>query len=171
MLKYALIITMVCSLALHGNAQDTAVRDTASVQQLHSHDQPDERMDTFLAVFALMAISIMLGIAAATFVLIMAVLLFLFLLIAGGVVSTSIGVAIYRKSVASGVRTFVFISLGLMGAIGGVGLGWLLWRLFQFNVLGYNNMLLGGITGLLGGLLAAIAIMWLTRKLFNPASS
>ncbi len=151
--------------------QDAVGTDTASIQQLHNANESEEGTDTFLAVFALMAGAIMVGIAAATFVIIMAVLLFLFLLIAGGVVSTSIGVAIYRKSVASGVRIFVFMSLGLIGAIGGIGLGWLIWRLFQFNVLGYNNMILGGITGLLGGLLAAIAIMWLTRKLFNPASS
>ena len=150
--------------------QDHAATDTIT-QSLPPANQPDEEMDTFLAVFALVAISIMLGIAAATFVVIMAVLLFLFLLIAGGAVSASIGVAIYRKSVASGVRALVFISLGIVGGIGGAGLGWLVWKIFDLDVLGYNNMLLGGVTGLLGGLAGATAIMWLTRKLFNPASS
>lgn len=170
MLKYAVILTMLCCPSMQMFAQDSAATDSIT-QSLPPANQPDEEMDTFLAAFALVAISIMLGIAAATFVVIMAVLLFLFLLIAGGVVSASIGVAIYRKSVASGVRALVFISLAVLGAIGGAGLGWLVWKVFDLDVLGYNNMLLGGVTGLLGGLAGAIAIMWLTRKLFNPASS
>ncbi|RYE07539.1 MAG: hypothetical protein EOP51_33830, partial [Sphingobacteriales bacterium] len=138
MLKFALVIIMVCGSGLQSFPQDSAGTDTASIQQFHDINESEEGAEPFLAVFGLIAISIMLGIAAATFVIIMAVLLFLFLLIAGGVVSTSIGVAIYRKSVASGVRTLVFMSLGLIGAIGGIGLGWLIWKLFQFNVLGYN---------------------------------
>jgi len=119
----------------------------------------DDDMNIFLLVFALVVISIILGAAvigafAATIFLLLAALF-----ISAGILSVSIMVGFYKRSIQAAFKTFLFFLCSITGmVIGALGF-FLVARLFKLNVSDSTSLVAGIISGLFGGLLMAWIVL------------
>lgn len=137
---------------------------------LAQNSQPppdDEEFNLFLAVFGLVAVSVMAGFAIITVMLAALVLFCMASLIGAGMLSASVGVGIYQKSFMAGIRMAGILSLALICGIGGAAAGWLLDKVFEFSASGRVMAMIGGGAGALGGVVGALTIFWLIRKLLG----
>ncbi len=129
----------------------------------------DDEFNLFLLSLLLIFVCAMIGAAIIGAMAATILLLFLFALMALGVLSTSIAVGLYKRSFSAGFKSFLMILFGLTGAIiAGIGLV-LIDYLFRLPTSGLSSFLIGITGGLIGGLLLAIAthhgFQWLIRYL------
>jgi hypothetical protein len=88
-------------------------------------------------------------------------------LTAAGIVTSSLLVGWYRKSVYSGVKWFVYVSFALAGALGGA-IGSMLLRHFVDTGHPYGKWLGWGIPiGMIGGLLSAWVLIKISRYVYD----
>lgn len=124
----------------------------------HQYDPAkEEDFNLFLLVFAMVAVSLMIGIAIAGFLAILVSLLAISAFIGAGVLSASLLTALYKKSVTSGFRVFIYA----MGIFAGLGMGGLAFAALSLATvrLSPGYLLMACLTGgLLGGLLLAFLI-------------
>lgn len=146
--------------------------DTTSVQSEQVNNvQPDEEMDMFLFGIMFAGMCLMLGISILTIVAVLFLLLCVLALIGAGVLSVSVGVGVYRKSLASGVRTAVYVLGALIGCIGGAALSWAVRELFNIRIESETAILVGSVAGIIGGTLGAISIIFITTRIFRKFKS
>jgi hypothetical protein len=119
----------------------------------------DDEMNIFLLVFAVVAISIILGAAivgafAATLLLLLATMF-----VSLGILSVSVLIGFYKQSVKVAFKTFLYLVSALIGmAIGASGF-YLIARLFNLDSSGKTSLISGLLCGLIGGLLMAYIIL------------
>jgi len=94
-------------------------------------------------------------------------------LIAAGIITSSIFVGWYRRSVYSGVKWFIYATFAAAGACGGVVISLLLYyfgsSLFTYKKwLGYGKPLVWGIPiGIVSGLLSAWILVKISRMVYD----
>ena len=131
--------------------------DTTSIKNYEANE-PDDEFNLFLLTFAFAfftAISIAAFIGVITAI---AVILFIFLMISAGILSSSFLVGLYKKSFAAGFKTLMIITGALTGIIlGTVGL-WLSVKIFDLNLSLQNALWIGAADGCIGGLIMGFLI-------------
>jgi len=165
-LLLVLITGIILFSAYIAHAQTDTLRpgkDSVAAQIGQQSDSgEDDDFNAGLLVVGTCFVCAMIGAAivgsfAAAFV-ILAVILF----ISAGVISTSLFVALYKKSVAAGFKTLITIICIIGGvAIGSTGL-FLIKKIFHLHISGQTAFFTGAAGGFLGGLL----IGWLVFKIF-----
>lgn len=138
---------------------------------------PDDEFNVFLMVFALIAVSVMMGSVMIGAFFACLALLIISGLIAMGILSVSVVAGLYKRSLQAGFKTFCILVCSGAGVITGIG-GVLLARyLFEFDISDVSAVLAGATGGLCGGILlgllifrtAVLALAYLKRK-FAPAA-
>jgi hypothetical protein len=123
----------------------------------------DDDMNLFLLVFAVVAISVILGAA-----IVGAFAATLFLLLASffvsvGILSVSVLIGFYKRSIRAAFKTLLYIVCAIIGmAIGAAGF-YLIARLFHFDVSAQTSLIAGIISGLVGGLIMAYIISFIIK--------
>ncbi len=136
---------------------DTITRDTLTIsgnsQNVHIENvKQDDEFNLFLLLFALAAISFMLGfimLGMAAFLL-MALLIILF--VTTGIISTSIIVGWANKSYSSGLKYFLMITGSVCGITAGTLTFGLICLFFKISLTKSTILIAGGLVGLSGGL-------------------
>lgn len=127
----------------------------------------DESMDMFLLLFALGVIAIMIGAAVAGSIFVTILMLLLFLFISIGIISVSILAAFQRKSIAAGLKAFIYITSCLIGiSFGSVGV-WLVFKLLNLDVHNSVGIIVGVVAGLAGGILISYSVIKTFPKLIQ----
>lgn len=164
-----LLLLLFCAHPCLAQQVDSVVNDTTS----SIHDFPpgqhadDDEFNLFLAVFGMIAVSVMAGVAILTVFILGGALTCVGALIAVGALSVSVGVAIYRRSYTSGIKTALFICSAFIGTISGTLIAWMARKVFQLQIANSSAIITGATAGLIGGCIAAACIIWLVRKLFK----
>ena len=117
----------------------------------------DEGMDIFLLTILIIGMSIMIGVGIVSSLLVLIAIAFLFALLAFGILSTSVAIGLYNRSLSSGFKSFIVISLGIGSGIIGT-LGSLL--IIEVFDLSYDSSVLASIgffSGSIAGLILALA--------------
>lgn len=117
----------------------------------------------FMLVLVLVAVGVLIGSILIGSVAALLILTFLFVLISAGIVSTSIVVGLYRRSLAAGFKTLLGLVCGAGGVIIGAIAFWLINHFFHIHLKDATAVLAGAASGLLGGLLLGMVIFWLIR--------
>jgi hypothetical protein len=124
---------------------------------------PDEGMEIFLLSIMTIFFAVLAGAAVAGIVLGMVILCGITVLIGLGIISTSVMIGLYRRSIASGFKSFLVISFIIactFAAITG------LYLLNHYLEWGYSLLFIGGI-GLGAGTLSGALIGMLAFKLMG----
>jgi hypothetical protein len=95
------------------------------------------------------------------------VLFFLMALVTLGLLSTSVLVGLYKRSFQAGFKTFLYTLFGgSCSLIGGGGL-WIAGQLVDLPLTPAYHIVIGGVAGLLGGILMALATHQVLRFIFK----
>lgn len=126
--------------------------------------QPDDDLPLLL-VFGFYILCIGAALFVAGSLLGITLLVITGLLIAVGILSSSVLIALYKKSWLAGFRTFLFLSLSFAGGISGALTGWGLGKIFHFSMSDRSAALIGALGGVAAGLLLTAVILLITKKL------
>lgn len=126
----------------------------------------DEGMDIFLLVIGAIFVSGMIGAAIIGAMAAALVLFFLFGMLSIGVLSTSVFIGLYRRSLASGFKSFLMLLFGFSCAVIGGGGMFLVDATIGLPGSSALVISLGAGSGLLGGLILAQASYILSKKIF-----
>ena len=148
--------------------QDTAKSSDSTLNNSNTASaEDDDEFNVFLLTFASLFFAAMFGAAVIGAFAATLFLLIIFLFVSAGILSASVIVGIYKRSVQSGFKTLIFILSSLTGiVIGSVGL-FLANKLFELN---YSNGLcltIGAIAGFVGGILISFAIIKIIQKIIT----
>lgn len=151
LLPVALLLAQTDSSAYQGKA---GIADVAE-------DDPD---------ISVMMLMLLLGVGVAIIIsLVVAgmVALFIFLLTVAGILSVSVFMGWYKRSIYTGVKWFVYLSFSIAG-IAGVSLVCLLLHRFRDMDYSLKTLLSWGIpAGLIGGLLAGWVVLTVARAVYR----
>jgi hypothetical protein len=92
-------------------------------------------------------------------------------LVAVGVVSSSVVVGLFRRSSASGVRAFLLQCGILAGIPAGILCAWLAHSIFEAYGSGWLVFLYGALGGALGGVIIALLVDFIYRRVHTWASA
>lgn len=157
MLKYLLSLLFVITLSCGANAQsDSALLNKKDITIMNIGEEqtkePDDEFNIFLMVFAIGFMCAALGaVMAGAF----AVCLFLgvtLLLTTIGIVSASLLIGLYKRSLQAGFKSLLLITGSLLGIAFGLFILWLINLFLHLHMEGYQVLLVGAGGGLLGGL-------------------
>ena len=159
------VIVVLCAIAFGSFAQ--AVADSAVVHQ----QLPDERDvgldDDFSPGLFFLALTGLVLAAAATIIiwaLVLIAMLFLFALVAGGVISASILYGLHRKSLEEGFRAFCMLFFTVSGFIGVSIVFYLFNKITHWWELSIT-LIMGGVFGLLAGYLTGLLMFFAITKM------
>jgi hypothetical protein len=127
--------------------------------------QPDDGMDMFLMVFALTAVFIMMAISMLGALGFLAIIGVAVGLVFMGVLSVSVLTGIVNRSIASGVKAFLYFGCAVSGAVGGVLFAWVGVTLFHLHMTGVAIIFLGGCSGIAGGIVLAWILIFVLKKM------
>jgi hypothetical protein len=116
-----------------------------------------------MGLFLIAFLSVVIGAIVAGSIIVTFILLLLFVLVSAGILSASILVGLYKRSVAVGFKTLLMLICSLGGIVAGAGSFWLLNRIMHY-VTPLTATLLGVVSGLVGGLLLGIVLFGLIRS-------
>ena len=151
---------LLSSAILLAQADTTAYQGKAGIADVADEDPG---LFIFMMIF-------LLGLIVSIFVCLIgaAILaLFAFLLVAAGIVSVSVFVGLYKRSVFTGLKWFIYLSFGIAGAL---GVSLLCFLLYQFGDTSYslNTLLSWGIpAGLAGGLLGGWILLTISKAVYR----
>jgi len=132
-----------------------------------SPPNPDDDFNLFLLVWAGIFISLMLGAALAGIALVSGLLLLAGAFVGFGILSVSVLAGIYKRSITTGFKTFLYIACPLAGiAIGVVGF-YIMIELFYLDISKQWGLLAGIAGGLIGGLIMAFTLSKLILMLLK----
>jgi hypothetical protein len=144
------------------NAQtDTTIQKGSSItanENNSGNTQPDDEFNVFLITFAIAFFSAILVASFFGAIAAIAVIGFIFLLITAGITSASILMGIYKRSFASGFKTFIIILGMLAGTFLGAGCLWLIIKFFHLQLSVGNALWIGATGGCIGGILIGLII-------------
>ncbi|GGB21639.1 hypothetical protein [Puia dinghuensis] len=157
MKRLLILILVVLLLAVSGYAQDPSV----------PHLNDDDEFNLFLLALGIAFVSIIIGATLAGSMIATLAMLVLFGLVVAGVLSAGVLVGLYRKSIGAGFKTVVAVTGCLSGIlIGEIGF-YFINRLFHLHLSGIAVLLIGGFSGLIGGLLLGLVLFLLIRVFLN----
>jgi len=141
---------------------DSAKRgnDTAAltITAGNAADSPDDDFDIFLIVLAIGFCGAALGAvmvgAFASFMVLSTVVL----LTIAGIISASLLIGVYKRSVEAGFKSLLVIGASVSGSVFGVVVLWVVNDFFRLSLTGCELFLTGAGGGLIGGLLLALII-------------
>jgi hypothetical protein len=118
---------------------------------------PDDSFNLFLFSLLMIFVCVMIGAAIIGAMAAALLLFFLFTLITIGVLSSSVAIGLYKRSFSAGFKSFLMILLGFTcSVIGIVGLV-IINILFALHLQTGTLLIIGPISGFMGGILIAIA--------------
>ena len=150
--------------AIDSSSTRTISVDTLTQTQIQSGDYQEEDFTPGLFLFGLLAIVFMFICVGVGIVLAVIGLLILFGFVMLGILSTSIFVGLYNKSLAQGFKTF----LVSVTAVGGLLVGAIGFGLFNKIVHWFTtptSICIGSFAGLLTGFLLGLVLFYVLQKL------
>ncbi|HMH23506.1 MAG TPA: hypothetical protein VK563_17090 [Puia sp.] len=137
-----------------------------SAQHVQTPPAQDDDFSVFLFAILLAGISIMIG--AAIFGSFLAMLLFFCFigLVSAGILSASIMVGLYKRSLAAGFKTLLIIVCSIGGAILGMISFYFVNDFFKLDLKLSTSLVSGAVSGILGGVLLGISLSFIFRTLF-----
>lgn len=152
-------LLVFCSSNLYAQAADTsrlAKADTTQASVAPVSD-PGYAADDDMP-FMIIVAAMLLGVAAAGACVALVTAVLAAILITTGIISASLLVGIYTKSIKAGFKTLVIISSAIGGAmIGGIGL-FLIVKFFHLHITSQTAVVTGSLSGLGGGILTGFII-------------
>lgn len=127
--------------------------------------QDDGDFTPFLFGIGIVFLSAAGGVFAAGFLLVMGIAGLAALLTAAGILSSSFLMAMHKRSLMAGFKTFVYLLFPLLGGITGAAFFWGISTLFKLHLRYETDLLIGALSGIAGGLLLAFIIIVITRSL------
>lgn len=129
--------------------------------------RPDGEFDLLLYALLIAFACVVVGATLAGSMIASLVMLGLFGLVSAGVISAGVLVGLYRKSISAGFKTVVAITGCLSGIlVGEIGF-YLINRIFHLHLSGVAVVLVGGFSGLVGGLVLGFVLFMLIRVFLN----
>jgi len=154
-----IFLLIFCSNCLYAQAADTsrlAKTDTTHASVTPISDTSYTADDDM--PFAIVVAAMLLGVAAASAFIALGLAALATILITMGIISASLLVGFYTKSVKAGFKTLVVIASAVGGAvIGGVGL-FLIVKFFHLHLSYQSALVTGSLSGLGGGILTGFII-------------
>lgn len=132
-----------------------------------SGPKPDDEFNVFLLAVAIAFFSIIIGATLAGSMLVTLVLVGLFGLVSAGIVSAGVLVGLYKRSITSGFKTVLAIVCSITGILIGAVSFFLINRFYEIHLSGVAATLIGGFSGLMGGLLLGLVLYTLIRLFLN----
>jgi len=130
----------------------------APLRPANTIPEPDDEFNLFLLTFAIAFCSAIIGATIVGAFAAAIVFLFLFAMASAGILSTSILIGIYRRSIAAGFRAFLIILCGIGGILIGTPGFWLVNRIFDLPLTNLTSAVIGAAGGLIGGIILGIII-------------
>lgn len=127
--------------------------------------EPDDEFEAYLLVGGFVFLCVAGGLFTAGFLLLMGITGLAVLLTALGILSSSFLVALHKRSLMAGFKTFLYLLLPLSGAITGATFFWGIAVLFHLHLGFEANVTVGALSGIVGGLLLAFVIILIFKKL------
>ena len=140
---------------IHHIEKDSTNTTTANDYKI---PEPDEEFNIFLFAIATVFISVMIGSAIIGAFAATLFLLLVFLFVSAGILSTSVIIGIYKKSLRSGFKSFLVIICSIAGIILGSAAAFLINKLFQLSFSNTSSLISGATGGLAGGILMGLAV-------------
>jgi hypothetical protein len=122
----------------------------------------DDDFTVFLLLFAIFMVSIMIGIAAAGFLIMIMLFGVFVILLSIGIISISLWAAYSRRSATAGYKAFIYLSFSLVGIALGLAGSFFGAKIISLDLPDPALLIGGGIAGGLGGFLLAYIISKLT---------
>lgn len=171
-LMFFMLASSYQSLAQDTSRKAQAFTDTLSKRD-HAYPQsqiaekPDDEFNIFLMVFGLAAVCFMMGFFIVGMFLFLFLLFVFLLFIAGGIVSTSIFVALYKRSFSSGFKLLMVAGGGFIGLVCGIiGFGFVSY-LFDLDLERSTINISGSLIGLLIGLLLGLMLFKILKTVLS----
>jgi hypothetical protein len=160
-----ILLFMLLFLALSSAADGQLIRFTTPAMTAFISYDPDRDEDfspmvfmTFLITAALSCVLIGAGIALFLFIL-----LIMFGVVSMGIISSSVIVAIGRRSISKGFKTLLLLSGAATGSLVGMVFFYVINNLFLHRLSGGMASFIGFISGIGGGMLLGLAVYKLLR--------
>ncbi len=157
-LSVLLAISPVCNTTC-AQTDTTIQKDSSSiVHENNAETQPDDEFNLFLLTFGIAFLSAIIVASFFGALAAITVIGFSFLLIITGITSASILMGIYKRSFASGFKTFMIILGILAGTFLGAGCLLLITKFFHLQLSAGNALWIGAAGGCIGGILIGLII-------------
>ena len=127
-------------------------------------DGAEENFPAMQFIFILVIFGLMLFLVGVGVILTILALLAFFGLITLGLVSASMAVGLYRKSLRSGFRTLVILASTVAGGLCGILVAWFV-HLIMFSSRLEIAIPAGAVAGVLSGVLFGFLCTWIIRRL------
>jgi hypothetical protein len=176
MLKSLLCFIFIITICYGANAQDNSTllnrKDTTTMMMTAGGEEPNDPDDEFNIFLIVIAVGFM-G-AALGAVMAGAFVVFLFLSVSAlltiaGIVSASLLIGLYKRSLQAGFKAFLFISGSVLGIAFGLFVLWLINQFFHLNLTGYQMLFCGAGGGLAGGFLLGFIIYKMSKSILRIA--
>ncbi len=167
-MKFIILSTLSLMLAISPafnsiNAQTdttTIQKDSSAIanNDTSNKEAEDDGMNLFLITFAIAFFSAILVASFFGAIAAIVVIGFIFLLITAGITSASVLMGIYKRSFATGFKTFIIILGILAGTFLGAGCLWFITKFFHLQLSESNALWIGAAGGCIGGILTGLII-------------
>jgi hypothetical protein len=124
-----------------------------------------------MALFGLVFLVVMLVLVGVGLAVGLAVLALAAVLLGLGVISSSVVIGLHSGRAAAGIRAFLLQCGFLAGAPAGAACAWLVQSLFEGYGSGWPVLMYGALGGAFAGVLIALSLDFISRRLYNWASS
>ncbi|HLZ86853.1 MAG TPA: hypothetical protein VKQ52_06435 [Puia sp.] len=141
--------------------------DTLRIHAANAAAGDDDEFNVILLAVLTAFICIVIGATLAGSMAATLVMIGLFGLVSAGVLSAGILVALYRRSITAGFKTILAMVCSFGGILIGVVSFYLINRIFQLHLSGVAVLLIGGFSGLVGGMLLGMAVFLVIRVFLN----
>ena len=129
--------------------------------------QEGDEFNPILFAVIVAFLCIVIGATLAGSMLASLVLMGLFALVSAGIVSAGVLVGFYKRSVTAGFKALLAIGCSIGGILIGVIAFYLINRIFHIHLSGVAVALVGGFSGLIGGLLLGFVLFTVIRLFLN----
>lgn len=128
--------------------------------QEKNNSAEDHEFSLFLLLLLTVFVCGMFGAAVAGSMIVTLGALAIFALIGVGIVSTSVAMGIYKRSLSAGLKTFLLISFGLIYGLTGAVLA----SILQYNFFVAPTQTVAISCGFIGGVLSGIALTFISMR-------
>lgn len=170
-LPLLLLFFTIYAFPIQGVAQkvDSATTQQPAISSQNQNADTDEEFNVFL--FGIFFGAMMLCVAAAFIASIFAltVILFLLVFVAAGILTVSALSAWYKQSIKAGLRTGIYITASLAGALFGVAASYFADLIFDWSDSVAAIWLVGILSGIVAGITGAAVAIWLAGKIWQAS--
>lgn len=167
-LTITVILFTLCPATGQAQAADTLTQQTQTDTTTATISPERARLNQdaeaiFLYMFAIVAVSAMAGAFAAGAAIFLTVILTIAALVTAGILSVSVLAGIYRRSFATGFKTFLLLVCSVSCAAPGILALWVLPSLFNIEISSSTRVVAGTLAGCAGGILLGFTLYRLLR--------